>query len=145
VTPYRPAARGEALVWRTLALSALSARTLADRDSLRSLLHVLNLHPLGDSQAARAHAQRLEAIVGIETQPVVERLRGIAMRGHDVRVRLAEGAFDGEGEAFLFGQVIARLFAHEASLNAFVRTTVHLVATGRQFKFPALHADRVLG
>jgi type VI secretion system protein ImpG len=141
VTPYRPAAR----VWRTLALSALSARTLADRDSLRSLLHVLNLHPLGDSQAARAHAQRLEAIVGIDTSPVVERLGGVATRGHDVRVRLAEGAFDGEGEAFLFGQVLARLFAHEASLNAFVRTTVQLAATGREMKFPALHADRVLG
>jgi type VI secretion system protein ImpG len=145
VTPYRAAAHGEALVWRTLALGALSARTLAHRDSICTLLHALDLHALADAQAARAHAQRLEAIVGIETRPVVERLGGSVVRGHDVHVRLAEGSFDGEGEAFLFGQVLARLFAHEASLNSFVRTTVHLVTTGRQFRLPALHGDRTIG
>jgi len=60
-------------------------------------------------------------------------------------VRLNESAFDGEGEAFLFGRVLAHLFAHEASLNAFARTTVQLVTTGRQFRFGALHAEREIG
>ncbi len=145
ITPYRPAAHGEALVWRTLALAALSARTLAQRDSIRTLLHALDLHALSDPQAARAHAQRLEAILEVEATAAVERLDGSMVRGHDVRVRLSEGSFDGEGEVFLFGQVLARLFAHEASLNAFVRTTIHLVTTGKQFRFPALNGERTIG
>ncbi len=145
VTPYRPPAQGELLVWRAVAMSALSARTLAHRDSLRALFHALDLHALADLQAGRAHAQRMEAIVEVTTAQAVDRLDGTSVRGHDVTVRIGESAFDGEGEAFLFGQVLAHLFAHEASLNAFVRTTVHLVTTGRLFRFRALHGAREIG
>ncbi len=78
-------------------------------------------------------------------KPAIDHLGGASVRGHDVTVRLTESAFDGEGEAFLFGHVLSHLFAHEASLNAFARTTVHLVTTGRLFRFPALHGARVIG
>jgi type VI secretion system protein ImpG len=145
LTPYRAAAQGELLVWRVLALSALSARTLASREALRTLLHAFDLHAIADLQAGRAHAQKLEAIVDVVLKPTIDHLGGASVRGHDVTVRLTESGFDGEGEAFLFGNVLAHLFAHEASLNAFVRTTVHLVTTGRLFRFPALHAARVIG
>ncbi len=145
VTPYRAAAQGEALAWRAVAMSALSARMLASRDGLRTLLHALDLHALAEVQAGRAHAQKMEAIVDVVTAPAVDHLGGTSVRGHDVTVRLTESAFDGEGEAFLFGHVLAHLFAHEASLNLFVRTNVHLVTTGRIFRFPALHGTREIG
>lgn len=145
VTPYRPSAQGELLVWRAMAMSALSARSLANRDAIRTLLHALDLHAIADLQAGRAHAQKAEAIVDISAAPAVSRLEGKSVRGHDVTVRLSESAFDGEGDAFLFGHVLAHLFAHEASLNAFVRTTVHLVTTGRQFRFPPMHGVREIG
>jgi type VI secretion system protein ImpG len=142
LTPYRAAPHGDLLVWRVLALSALSARTLASRDALRTLLHALDLHAIADVQAGRAHAQKLEAIVDVGSKPSVERLRGASVRGHDVTVRLNDSAFDGEGDAFVFAQVLAHLFAHEASLSSFVRTTVHLTTTGRVFRFPARNAER---
>jgi type VI secretion system protein ImpG len=142
VTAYRPASHGEPLVWRTIALGAMSARTLANRDALRVLLHALDLHAMADLQAGRAHAQKMEAIVDVATVQAVERIGGKSVRGHDVTVRLSESAFDGEGEAFLFGHVLAHLFAQEASLNSFVRTTVRLVTTGRQFRFPVLNGER---
>ena len=80
----------------------------------------------------------MEAIVEVATVQAVEQLAERACASHDVTVRLSESAFDGEGRAFLFGHVLAHLFAHEASLSSFVRTTVQLVTTGRQFRFPVL-------
>jgi type VI protein secretion system component VasA len=61
-----------------------------------------------------------------------------------VAVRLQGSSFDGEGAAFLYASVLSRLFAHEASVNAYVRLTVTLAETGKSFRFPALHADRRL-
>jgi type VI secretion system protein ImpG len=145
VTPYRAAPHGVELLSRTLATCAMTARSLADKDTLAALLHTLNLHPLADAQAARAHKQRLSSLVAVSVTARAERLGDTVARGHDVEVRLAETGFDGDGEAFVFASVLARLFAHEASVNAFVRTTVQLTGTGRAFRFPALSGDTILG
>jgi type VI secretion system protein ImpG len=145
VSPYRPPPVGEDLRWRTLALLAMTARSLARTDSLRALLHALDLHRTHDRQAARAHAQRVEAIRSVTCRPAVVALeRGIA-RGTDITLELAERAFEGDGDAILFGRVLAQLFAHEASLNAFARTTLRLAGSGRQYVFPALSDERTVG
>jgi type VI secretion system protein ImpG len=148
VTPYRPPAQGSELHWRTLALTTLSAFPLTREKTLKTLVHVLNLHPMGDAQAARANAQRIDAIVEVDAKASTAHFRRsnrtLLVRGYDVTVRLDASGFDGEGEALLFATVLAHLFAHEASLNAFVRTTVRIVDTGRTFSFPALHPGGVL-
>jgi type VI secretion system protein ImpG len=145
VTPYRAAPEGELSAYHALALVALSGRSLADRASLAGLISALDLHAHHDSQAARALVQRIEAIDKVTVTATTARLGGIFVRGHDVAVTLLENAFDGDGEAFLFGRVIAQLLAHEARLNAFVRTSLRLKATGRRYSFAALHGERVLG
>jgi type VI protein secretion system component VasA len=68
----------------------------------------------------------------------------MAVRGQEIEVSMSDGPFDGEGGAFVFGQVLAALFAHEAPLNTFVRTTVRLVTTGTVFRYPALNEDSEL-
>lgn len=142
VTPYRAPASGDELRYRTLAVLALQAASLVTLDPLRTLLHVLNLHPLHDAQAARANAQRLAAVVSLDVTPSRARPPGAVLLGHDLVVSLSNAGFDGEGDALVFGSVLARLFAHEASVGAFVRTTVRIVETGSVFAFPALHGDR---
>ncbi|MCL2778305.1 MAG: type VI secretion system baseplate subunit TssF [Polyangiaceae bacterium] len=148
VTPYRPPARGSDLHWRTLALTTLSALPLTSEKTLKTLVHVLNLHPIGDAQAARTNAQRTGAILEVDakasTASFRQSNRTLLVRGYDVTVRLDASGFDGEGDALLFATVLAHLFAHEASLNTFVRTTVRIVDTGHTFAFPALHAGGVL-
>ena len=152
VSAYRAPPHGEELRWRTLATTALTALSITHKDTLQTLLHVLDLRPLGDEQAARAHAQKLEAIESVSAAPGRARSRagggsdpmGTLVLGADVAVDLSSAGFDGEGEALVFASVLSRLFAHEASLGNFVRTTVRVVETGRVFTFPALHGDREL-
>ena len=159
VTPYCPPARGDELRWRTLAMATTSALPSTDLETLRTLLHVLNLRPIGNAQAARAHTQRLDAILEIgvttgharcENDPSSENARPLesgypresAVLGHDVSVVLSEAGFDGEGEALSFGSVLAHLFAHEAPMGSFVRTTVKILETGRVHTFQAQNGDR---
>jgi type VI secretion system protein ImpG len=142
VTPYRPAPDGELLAYHALAMVGLSFRPLADRASLQALLSALDLHGQHDAQAARALVQRIEAIAAVRSTPTTERIGGVSIHGSNVEIELVEGTFDGDGEAFLFARVLAQLFAFEASLNTFARTTARLAATGRVYRFPALHGER---
>ena len=149
VTPHRAAAIGDELRWRVLASTALTALPLTDPDTLKTLLHVLDIHPLADRQAARAGMQRLSAILEVgESSAQLMWARSPSattlVMGHDVNVVLAKSGFDGEGDALAFSSVLARLFAHEASLGTFVRTRVRVAETGRVFSFPAMHCDEVL-
>jgi type VI secretion system protein ImpG len=149
VTPHRPAATGDELRWRTLASTALTALPLTDPRTLKTLLHLLDLHPLADAQAARAHAQRLDAILEVTQAPARARYVSASgaitrVSGYDVRVVLGKDGGAGDGDALLFASVLARLFAHEASLNGFVRTTARVAETGKVFAFPALHGDEEL-
>ena len=150
VTPYCAPARGDALRWRTLAMTTLSTLPLTHVAALRTLLHVLDLRPLGDAQAARAHAQRLAAILDVKVKRARAQTSSLLggrseenlVIGHDVTVTLSQTGFEGEGDTLVFGEVLARLLGHEAALGAFVRTTVEVAETGRVFRFPALHGDR---
>lgn len=152
VSSHRAPPHGDELRWRTLAMTSLSALSLTDAKTLQTLLHVLDLRPLGDAQAARAHAQKLLAITSVTVAPGRARRlgrgdadpHGALVLGHDVHVDLSNTGFDGEGEALVFASVLASLFGHEASIGTFVRTTVRVVETGRVFTFPALHGDREL-
>ncbi len=152
VTAYRAPPHGDELRWRTLAATALTALSIASAGTLQTLLHVLDLRPLGDAQAARAHAQKLLAIQRVTATPGRARQRqpeggdrlGALVLGHDVHVDLSNAGFDGEGDALVFASVLSRLFGHEASIGTFVRLTARIVETGRVFSFPALHGDREL-
>jgi type VI protein secretion system component VasA len=129
---------------------ALSSLSLTSAKTLQTLLHILDLHPLGDAQAARAHGQKLEAIVSVKVEAGRARHSsstagdqgGSIVLGHDVHVDISNTGFDGEGDALVFASVLASLYGHEASIGTFVRTTVRVVETGRIFTFPALHGDR---
>ncbi len=149
-TSYCAPAHGDALRWRTLAMTTLSALSLTSVDALRTLLTILDLRAISDMQAARAHAQRSSAIAGIAvtTAHLHEGLqRGDASAGflgHDVAISLNLAGFESEGEAWVFASVLAHLYGHEASIGRFVRTTARIVETGRTFAFPPLHGDRNL-
>ncbi len=145
LTPYRPAPQGELLAYHALALVSLSFRPLASPSSIQALLAALDLHAQHDVQAARSLEQRLEALAAIRATPTTIRPERVTIHGNDIEIELLEGTFDGDGEAFVFARVLAHLFAYEAPLNTFARTTARLVSTGRIFRFPALHGERSFG
>lgn len=94
-------------------------------DAFRELL---KLYDFTDSSVAR---QRISGVIGIESRPVVRRIRAgkvsVPARGLEVTVQFDEERF-ADGGVFLFASVLERFLGLYASMNSFVRT----VATVRQ-------------
>lgn len=149
VTPYTPPPHGDDLRARTLAMMTLSALPITEPRALRTLLAILDLRDPSQSQAARAHAQRVASIRHVDVTPGRARAPSAEpgrapdlVFGHEVRVTVSQEGFDGEGEVLVFGDVLSRLFAHEAPLGSFVRTTLEIAETGRELVYPPLHGDQ---
>src|SRR5690606_18494705 len=101
------------------------------------MLGVYNLHGLVDRQAARANDLRIQAIQDVQVRPAERLYRGAPVRGLHVEVFLEENGFTGDGDMFLFGVILERLFASYVSLNSFTSTTVHGVTSKVKFEWPA--------
>ncbi|MGE0328951.1 MAG: type VI secretion system baseplate subunit TssF [Polyangiaceae bacterium] len=137
VTTHVPPPLGRDLQWRVTAHAAMNLRSLAEKNTLRAMLGVYNLHGLVDRQAARANDLRIQAIQDVQVRPAERLYRGAPVRGLHVEVSLEENGFTGDGDMFLFGVILERLFASYVSLNSFTSTTVHGVTSKVKFEWPA--------
>jgi type VI secretion system protein ImpG len=114
----------QGLHWRLLSHLALNYLSLADIESLRSILEIYDFQALYDRQAARENELRLDSIQRLSTQPLDWLMKGVPIRGTSIEMELQETNFAGEGDMFLFGTVLNEFFALYASLNSFTRLTI---------------------
>lgn len=118
--PIDPPLEGD-LVWRLIANLARNYASLLDVAALRTLLATYHFRAQTDRQAELHLRQMLDGILSIEAAPLDWIVRGIPLRGQEVRLTVSESRFGGEGEIFLFGAVFERFLSHYASLNACYR------------------------
>ncbi|WP_394822148.1 type VI secretion system baseplate subunit TssF [Pendulispora albinea] len=144
VTPYRAAPGGRTLQRRSLAMVAVSACSRLQVEVLKTLLHLLNLHTTFNGPAGLTALRRIRAVIDVtRTTALVEGERGMR-QGSELEVRLDEAGLDGEGDAYVFAAVLARLFAHDAAINSFARTRARFEGTGRIVSFPARSGDETI-
>ncbi len=115
---------GRELQWRVLAHMAMSFRSIAELETLRSTVDIYNFHALYDRQVARAHQLRTQAIKSVEVRPTDRLFRGAPIRGVRAEIEMDENGFAGEGEMYLFASVLNELFASYVSLNSFSQLRV---------------------
>ncbi len=144
VTGYVPPPLGHDLQWRVLAHAVMNLRSLTELEVLQSALGVYNLHAIVDRQAARANELRISALKSIRVQPAEKLFGGAPVRGVGIDIDVEETAFDGDGDLFLFGSVLERLFASYVSLNSFSRMSVHGVRANTEFSWPARSGNLTL-
>lgn len=144
VTGYVPPPLGHDLQWRAAAHTAMNLRALTETSVLRTTLAVYNLQALVDRQVARANELRIEAIRNVHVSPGEKIYRGAVVRGVNIDVELDENGFSGEGDLYLFGAVLDRLFAEYISINSFSRTRVRGVGSNVEFKWPARSGSMTL-
>ncbi len=144
VTNYVPPPLGHDLQWRATAHTAMNLRALTETSVLRTTLAVYNLQALVDRQVARANELRIEALKEVTVSPGEKIYRGAVVRGVNINVDLDETGFSGEGDLFLFGAVLDRLFAEYVSINSFSRTQVRGLGSNLEFKWPARSGNQTL-
>lgn len=135
---------GHDLQWRATAHAAMNLRALTEPAVLRTTLAVYNLQAIVDRQAARSNELRIEAIRGVKVSSAEKLYRGALIRGIDIEVQLDESGFAGEGDLFLFGAVLDRLFAEYVSINSFSRTHVKGIGSNLEHKWPARTGNQTL-
>lgn len=144
VTSYVAPPLGQELQWRATAHSSMNLRSLTEPEVLRSVLSVYNLNAISDRQAARANELRGAALRDVRVKPAERLFRGIPVRGVQIDVDLDESGFAGDGDLFLFGAILERLFAHYVSLNSFSKTSIFALQTKAIYQWPARSGNLTL-
>lgn len=116
--PLYPVMDGS-LHWSLLSNMSLNYMSLLDKDALKQILRTYDLPGMHNRQAARMSQKRLDAIQSIETRAVDRLFKGVPIRGLQSTLYLEQGAFNSEGELYLFSSVLARFFSLYANVNAF--------------------------
>ncbi len=124
VTQPLPPPVGRELQWRVLAHMAMSYRSIAELDVLRSTVEIYNFQALHDRQAARANQLRMAAIKDVRVRPTDRLYRGAPIRGVRADIDLDENGFAGEGDMYLFASILSELFSSYVSLNSFTQVSV---------------------
>jgi len=143
-TTYVPPPLGHDLQWRAMAHTAMNLRALTEVAVLRTVLGVYNLQAMADRQAARANELRIEAVREVRVRPSERIYRGAAIRGVDIHVDLDEAGFSGDGDMFLFGSILERIFAEYVSINSYSRTRIKGATTNLEFSWPARSGNQTL-
>lgn len=143
-TMYVPPPLGHDLQWRATAHAAMNLRALTEPAILRTVLAVYNLQAIVDRQAARANELRIEAVRDVRVKPAEKLYRGASIRGVHVEVDVDEAGFSGDGDIYLFGTVLERLFAEYVSINSFSRTTLRGMASNLEYRWPARSGNQML-
>ncbi len=140
-----PPPLGGQLEWRLLAHLGLNWRTLADIETLRSVLDLYNVRSLVDQQARVAHRRLLDGLVAISAAPDTTVSDGALMRGIRITLQVKESHFDGEGEVHLFAMLFDEFVAQYAGLNSFSRLHVTGIDGGLDMRFlPRLGKRRLM-
>lgn len=144
VSGFVPPPLGHDLKWRATAHAAMNLRALTEPAVLRTALGVYNLLALVDRQAARANELRIEAIRDVRVTPSEKLFRGACVRGVDIMVDLEESGFSGDGDMYLFGSLLERLFAEYVTINSFSRTGIRALGSNWEAKWPARNGNQTL-
>lgn len=135
-TPARPPL-GSELHWRLLSHLAINRQSIADPETLKSLLALYNFQKMSSPVVGRANELKIESIRSVESTPVTRMMLGAPVRGVQTLIEFDEARLGTVGEAFLFGCVLDELFASHASLNSFNELRVRLHPSKTMFRWQA--------
>jgi type VI secretion system protein ImpG len=122
--------------WRVLSHLAPNFLSLMDAEALRG---ALALYDWTDDEINR---RRLAGIQQVR-ETLLEQVRGGGIeRGARIEVTLDSNAFAGEGDIYLFGELLDRFFAQYAEVNLFTQLVIVSWPSGAQVEWPPSHATR---
>jgi len=124
---YLPCPDSSAYRWQLQALMQLSAVGLANRNSLQSLMGLLDWTDRQENQ------RRRQALQEVSVTPVTRMLKGMLYRGAVVTVQLSQGDFLSLDDIYLFGCVLHRLLSQLAPINESVELRVIAQPSQKEF------------
>ncbi|MBS9438207.1 type VI secretion system baseplate subunit TssF [Photorhabdus noenieputensis] len=126
--------------WRIL--SHLGSSFLSMMDNPEVLRGTLGLYNWTNDEM---NCRCLDAIVGVK-HALIERFeKGFLLRGVDIEITLNSNGFSGEGDIFLFGELLNRFFSLYTDIHLFNQLTLILQPSGRCLRWQENHNQRIPG
>ncbi|ROP49455.1 type VI secretion system protein ImpG [Enterobacter sp. BIGb0383] len=126
--------------WRVLShLGSGFLNMMSSAEVLRGTLALYNW------QEDELNNRRLDAIQRVEHHRIQRFERGFLLRGLDIEVTLDGQGFTGEGDIFLFGELLNRFFALYADMNQFNQLTLIVQPEGKCIRWKENHSPRLPG
>lgn len=135
---------GRNLLWRLLSHLYINYLSVADVESLRAMVKLYVFTDTRDRGSVVANTKRVDAITGMQVTEGDRLVRGLVMRGREIRMSLNREGFANGGDMYLFGSVMNRFFSGYASVNCFTRLTVEETLNKELYQWNAMIGDRPL-
>lgn len=142
-TPVQPPL-GKDLLWRLLSHLYLNYLSVADVDSLRAMAKLYVFTDTRDRGQVVANTKRVDAITDLQVDEGDRLVKGLLMRGREIRMTLNRDGFANDGDLYLFSSVMNRFFSGYASVNCFTRLTVEETLSKELYHWNAMIGDRPL-
>jgi type VI secretion system protein ImpG len=138
-TAPRPCRTDGDYAWRFISHLGLNYLSLTDTDRVRGAAALRELLRLYVPSATSLASRQLEALLSVETHPIVRRIPGrgpISVgRGLEITLSMDEGSFGGAG-GILLAAVLDKFFAKYVSINAFTETVLRSPERGEVMRWP---------
>ncbi len=120
--------------WRVL--SHLGASFLNMMDNAEVLRGTLALY---DWREDDMNKRQLEAIIQVEHHLIERFEKGFLQRGIAIEITLDSNGFNGEGDIYLFGEMLNRFFELYTDVHLFNQLTLHILPTGKRLQWTENH------
>lgn len=134
-TPVVPPLGGN-LHWRLISHLALSYRSLGNAEVLRNMLSLYNFQASYDRRAARGHEMKMAGIRNVKASPCERLLDGALLRGTAVEIEVQEDQFAGEGDLYLFANLVNEVCSLYGTINSFTQFSLKGLQQGEIYKWP---------
>lgn len=136
-TPSTPAPIEKDLHWQLISNMSLNYLSLADVDTLKTILSTYNFQACNNRQAMRAHELKMEGIIKVELKPKTKLFKGVPIRGNEIRITAKSEKFSSEGDMYLFFTVLNEFLSLYATINSFNELLVNDVDKGEIYRWKA--------
>ncbi len=120
-------------LWALISHLTLSYSTLAETETLKSILSLYNWSPAHNNP----NKKRIQGMIKV-LPPVAKNLfyQRSLIRGVEFKLEVEPQAFEnGEGDIYLFGLVLNRFLAQYVTINSVVFLTIVEAGTGKEYKW----------
>ncbi len=135
---------GPSMMWRLLSHLSLNYLSLADTDNLKALLGLYIFSSNTGNTQEVGNRKRIEGVSNIQVDSCDGLVSGVPLRGQKINVRVNPANFAGNGDMYLFGVLLDRLFASFASINCFTQFSLTDESTEETISWPSRIGDRPL-
>lgn len=135
---------GGTLLWRLLSHLGVNHLPLDREENLRHLLQLYVFPDNRDKATVHANRMRVDSLRSVRAAPANRIVAGCMMRGQSIDLEMDGDGFNGQGDLYLFGDVLDHFLGGYASTNSFTHLRLKNLRDGNTYAWAARVGDRSL-